>query len=151
MSVTDGTPQAPDGSPELRDGSTAARPPRAGAPLTISVVEDQPDGVVRLTARGELDLATADQLEAALSAQLDAGRHTTCLDLAGLSFCAATGLNTLLAAHLAYQDAGRVLILTGCDRHLTRALRLTGLDRVLNTIPAGTPEARDGEGKTVRR
>lgn len=115
--------------------------------LSISeAIVDRSSGVVRLTVQGELDLATLDRLADVLAAHLAAGHRTVCVDLSGLIFCAVSGINVLLTAHRAYQAAGSVLILTGCDRHLRRYLRLTGLDRVLNvadpSVQVGTDEAR---------
>jgi anti-anti-sigma factor len=113
--------------------------PRNGHPqLEINV---QPAGADRcwVTVRGELDIATAGQLATALSAQLANGHHVVCLDLAGLSFCGAAGLNMLLAVHRAHQAAHGTLILARCSPQVARVLRLTGLDSVL-TIETEKPE-----------
>lgn len=85
----------------------------------------------RVSVRGELDLATADQLATALSVLPCADKPVVLLDLAQLSFCDAHGLNTLLAAYHAHQAAGGALVVSRCSRPVARLLRLTGLDQVL--------------------
>jgi anti-sigma B factor antagonist len=112
------------------------------------VLSDRTGGsVVRLAARGELDLATAHHLATTLAAQLAEGRRTVCLDLSGLTFCGVSGLSALLQAHRSYEEAGSVLILTGCDRQLRRHLQLTGLDGILHVIH--TPVMRQDPGNVI--
>lgn len=85
----------------------------------------------RVRVRGELDLATADQLAAALCVPPAADHPVAILDLAELGFCDAHGLNTLLAAYRAHEAARGALILARCSRPVARLLRLTGLDHAL--------------------
>jgi len=105
-------------------------------PAAEEASSDPASGVVRLAARGELDLATAPRLATTLAGHLAAGARTVCLDVSGLSFCGVSGLNALLRAHRNYEDAGSILILTGCDRQLLRHLHLTGLDGILRVVRA---------------
>lgn len=87
----------------------------------------------RVTVRGDLDIATADQLATALTVLAAQDHPVVLLDLAELTFCDANGLNTLLAAHRAHEAADGSLILTRYSRQLARLLQLTGLDHVLIT------------------
>ncbi len=96
---------------------------------------------------GELDLAVAGILAAALARQLAAGYRHLRLDLSGVTFCGCSGLNVILAAHHQFAAAGGILTLTGLDAHLIRLLHLTGLHDVLfhtvNDHPTATGDAAD--------
>jgi anti-sigma B factor antagonist len=54
-------------------------------------------GLVRIEVEGELDLATAPELEETLGRELGAGNHVV-LDLAAVTFIDSTGLHTILSA-----------------------------------------------------
>ncbi len=84
-----------------------------------------------LVAVGQLDLATADVLTAALMGQLRSGRRYLRLDGSAMSFCDCAGLGALLAAHHHFLDARGRLILTGASPRLRRLLQLTALDTVV--------------------
>jgi anti-sigma B factor antagonist len=73
------------------------------APFTIESSEE--DGRVVLSPRGELDLATAPELEAALNGPLNEGRHVE-LRLAGLEFMDSTGVRILVSGHALAEEAG---------------------------------------------
>lgn len=102
----------------------------------------------RLRVRGELDLHTSTELSQVLSAQLAAGHRHVCVDLSGLTFCDASGLNTLLAAHRAHQAvAGTLTIAEGYSRQFARLLCITELDRVLLVVPKpSAPESSSSPG-----
>ena len=93
-----------------------------------------------MSVRGELDLATADQLATALSVPPADDHPVVVLDLAELSFCDAHGLNALLAAYRAHEAARGALILARCGRPVARLLRLAGLDHVLITKPRSSDD-----------
>jgi anti-anti-sigma factor len=70
--------------------------------LTVERVEG---GALRVVVRGELDLASASRLEAALAGPSTGdGRGTVTVDLRGLTFMDSTGVRALLQAT---EDAGR--------------------------------------------
>ncbi|MBZ4324457.1 STAS domain-containing protein, partial [Streptomyces huiliensis] len=91
---------------------------------------------IRLT--GEVDLGTAPGLRRAICACL--GQHHPCslaLELAEVSFCDCTGLNTLLWARLEAADAGAALVVRGPLQHgVARLLSVTGTDAVLGPLIA---------------
>jgi anti-anti-sigma factor len=83
------------------------------AAFTISIAER--DGRVVVLPRGELDLATAPDLDALLSERLDAGQEVI-VDLRELGFMDSTGLRTLIAAHTrAGERGGRFAIVRPPD------------------------------------
>ncbi len=87
------------------------------------------NGMVRIAVSGELDLATAPQLEAALQQQSEVAARIV-LDLTRVSFIDSTGLRVLLQAHDAAQAHGRGLAILPSEI-VTRVIRLTGLDQRL--------------------
>ncbi|WCB92169.1 Anti-sigma F factor antagonist [Baekduia alba] len=88
-----------------------------------------------MTVRGELDLATAPELEETLMAPLRDGRHTV-LDLRGLDFMDSTGVRVIVAAHLAAQESGGRLAIVRTDPAgpVGRVLEISGLDAVLDLV-----------------
>jgi anti-sigma B factor antagonist len=103
------------------------------APFSVSV--DHQDGRVVVAVRGELDLATAPQLEDALLPRLHDG-GVALLDLRGLDFMDSTGVRVIVAAHLAAQEhGGRLSVLrTAPDSAVGRVLEISGLDSVLDVV-----------------
>lgn len=103
------------------------------APFSVSVA--QQDGRVLVAVRGELDLATAPQLEEALLPRLQEGGHAL-LDLRELEFMDSTGVRVIVAAHLAAQDHGGRLsvVRTSPDSPVGRVLEVSGLDGVLHVV-----------------
>src|SRR5439155_4034554 len=65
-------------------------------PLELRIVNDA--GSPRVTVAGELDLATAEQLEAQLKQVESSGPGTLVLDLRELEFMDSTGLRAVIAA-----------------------------------------------------
>jgi anti-anti-sigma factor len=64
-------------------------------PATIEVQRD-PSGAVRLLVEGEIDLATADQLDDALKEAEQVNPESIVLDLSALRFIDSSGLRVLL-------------------------------------------------------
>jgi stage II sporulation protein AA (anti-sigma F factor antagonist) len=94
----------------------------------------QGDRVV-VAVRGELDLATADGLNAALDRTWEAPEHPVVIDLSALRFIDSTGLRTLVAFHRRAAEAGRDCRLTGLAPDVRRTLAISGLDQVLVIEP----------------
>jgi anti-anti-sigma factor len=103
------------------------------APFSVSVEDAQGRSLV--TARGELDLATAPQLEEALLPPLREGRVAV-LDLRALDFMDSTGVRVIVSAHTAAQEAGGRLevVRTDPDGPVGRVLEISGLDAVLDVV-----------------
>lgn len=85
---------------------------------------------------GELDLATAPQLQECLQTGRPTNAAQLVVDLSDLTFSSCAGLTVLLAEHHRRQAAGARLVLTAPNGALRRILFLTGLDTVLNIWPA---------------
>jgi anti-sigma B factor antagonist len=90
----------------------------------LTAARDQ-RGTCRLTLRGELDLATAAQLEQALS---EAGDDVL-LDLRGLTFMDSTGVRVLLEAAERSRDGLRIVPPLDGDARIT--IEETGIGALL--------------------
>lgn len=90
---------------------------------------------VLLRLAGELDLANAPQLIAALSVVRDepAGRAVV-LDLSAVSFMDSTGVRALLEADRLRRDTGRPVALLAPSPAVTRVLDLVELGAVFPTL-----------------
>jgi anti-sigma B factor antagonist len=85
---------------------------------------------------GEIDIATAPQLAAALDEAVGGDRDVT-VDLSDTTFFGVSGVNVLVAAHIDADRRGRTLRVTHADDVTSRLLELNGLRTLLVTPPAG--------------
>ena len=83
---------------------------------------------------GELDVATAERLRAALDGIEDAARLV--LDLRGLSFIDSTGLHLVVALHKRAQRDGFELAVIAPAAPVDRAFRICALDKALPFVAA---------------
>ena len=97
-------------------------------------------GIAGVTVSGELDLASAPQLDDAL-AEAGRGSVAVILDLRELTFMDSSGLHAILTARarLAAADC-RLVLVKGC-RQVQRIFELTGVDSALEFV-----SARDASG-----
>ena len=96
-----------------------------------------PDGAVRLTLLGEVDMAVADDLEHELL-ELEHARMRARLDLSELRFIDLGGLDAILAALARARRAGWLLEVEPCvNPTVARLAGLTGHDAIL--WPASRP------------
>jgi len=78
--------------------------------------------------RGEIDLATAPDLESTIRTVLDDAPRGVDLDLQNLTFIDSSGLRSLVAISKDASARGLPLALRNVPRHAQRVLELTGLD-----------------------
>jgi anti-sigma B factor antagonist len=91
------------------------------------------DGAVdTLHVAGELDIATAPELEHTVDAALDGRSGDFRVNLSGLTFVDSTGAQALLHAHNSVESRGRRLALVAAQRPVRRALEVMGLCGVLD-------------------
>ena len=103
--------------------------------------EMQESGAWRVTARGELDVATADRLAGALEAPVASGSSLVVLDLTDVSFLDSSGLRTIVRAATALEERGGRLIVDGVSAAVERVLEVTGL---LERLRGDQPETTGG-------
>ncbi|MFF3751436.1 STAS domain-containing protein [Streptomyces sp. NPDC002018] len=97
------------------------------------------DQAAAFTVAGNLDLHTAPVLYRRVDDVLG-GHPTVMVDLAGVTFCDSSGLNTLIRLHRRAQEAGGRLVLAAPPPQMLRLLTTTGAGRIF-TIHASLAEA----------
>ena len=104
-------------------------------PDDFSISAEDRDGRAHLALRGELDLATAPELEELLNARVDSGQEVV-VDLRGLEFMDSSGIRVLVAAHARAGRTGTrvVVVRPGRDSAVAKIVEVSGLDGELNIV-----------------
>jgi anti-sigma B factor antagonist len=101
--------------------------------MSLTVDTEQRGDVVVVSVGGELDMATAPQLQDQITDLLDRGLSRLVFDLTDLSFCDSTGLSVFVRAKNSTDDAGGTVRLAAPQRGVRRILEVSGLVEVLHT------------------
>jgi anti-sigma B factor antagonist len=102
---------------------------------TLEVGHKVRDDAIWVTLSGELDLATAPTLQAALQeAESGDAAHPIVLDLRRLAFIDSSGLRVVLAAAKRAGDQGRRFVLVRGSDQVDRVFQVTGSDRHLEVV-----------------
>jgi anti-anti-sigma factor len=107
-------------------------------PLELRTEQDQ--GAPRLVVSGELDLASAEELDTNLRQLESSQPDVLVLDLRELEFMDSTGLRTVIAADARARDRGARLVVVRAPEEVDRVFRLTRMDQHLELVddpPAG--------------
>jgi anti-sigma B factor antagonist len=104
-------------------------------PAGFSISTSERDGRALVVVRGELDLATAPDLEAVVTECLDAGHHVV-IDLRELEFMDSSGLRVLVSAHFRAADDGLSLVIVRPVEggEVAKILSIAGIDQELELI-----------------
>lgn len=86
---------------------------------------------VVLRLHGELDMATSPLLDRALTTMFNDSATSVVIDLACLTFLDSTGISMLLGAGRQAEAAGLDFLVRSPNRPVLKALRLTGVDRII--------------------
>jgi anti-sigma B factor antagonist len=86
------------------------------------------DGSQLVSVAGELDLATAQTAYNYLKDVIDNGHSPVHVDLAGLTFCDASGLGALARIARRAGEAGRQIMFSSASPSLLKIIRITGLE-----------------------
>lgn len=105
-------------------------------PNEIEVRVDRTGGRLTILLRGELDCATAGDLDAAVADHVGPADHHVVLDLTDVTFCASAGLTSFIRLHNEVRDRGGRFELHGPTGPVLRAIQLCRLDEVLTVTPA---------------
>lgn len=102
--------------------------------LTVETGDDR----VTFIPRGELDLATAPELEQQVLGAVRDGRQTVVLDLRELTFMDSTGVRTVVAAHQVAEGSDNALIVVRPAREsaVSRVIEISGIDEALGLVDA---------------
>jgi anti-anti-sigma factor len=103
--------------------------------MSLTVQTEQHGDVVVLSIAGELDMATAPQLQDQITDLLDSGQNRLVLDLSDVSFCDSTGLSVFVRAKNSCDEIGGEVRLAAPQRGVRRILEVSGLIEVLHTYP----------------
>ncbi|GIF50684.1 anti-anti-sigma factor [Asanoa ferruginea] len=103
--------------------------------MSLTVGTAQRGEIVVVSVGGELDMATAPQLQDQITDLLDRGLSRLVFDLTELSFCDSTGLSVFVRAKNSTDEAGGVVRLAAPQRGVRRILEVSGLVEVLHTYP----------------
>jgi anti-anti-sigma factor len=104
-------------------------------PSGFSISTSDSDGRAVVTVRGELDLATAPELETALLERLDAGSEVV-LDLRELEFMDSSGLRVLVTAHARAADGGPrfAIVRPLAGSEVAKILDIAGIEQQLDVV-----------------
>lgn len=97
---------------------------------------------IRIVAAGELDLATASQLDAALT-EVEATADRIELDLAALTFMDSSGINLLIRHARRVEGAGPALAIVPPPPRVARVLEVAG---VIDLLPLVEGSDASGDG-----
>ena len=139
---SDSGPSGPqrDAAASAADRSRAAGPTRAGKNEARTAASDAPaislglthriypDGQAVAVISGELDAATTDRAQEYVRQVIDRSRGPVRVDLAGVSFCDARGLRTLVGVATYARATGRRLSLVAPRPAIVKIMRITGVD-----------------------
>jgi anti-anti-sigma factor len=104
------------------------------------------EGCTEVRVKGELDLATAPQLEDALG-RLIGERRNVLVDLGGCEFIDSIGLATILRARRLLLSHDRTLYVSELSRRVRRTFEVAGLDTPELVRPGPpAPAAQGGPG-----
>jgi anti-sigma B factor antagonist len=101
-------------------------------PGSLQISSELVNGLATLTLRGELDLASAGQLEESFAAIDEQGPSRVTVDLGGLAFVDSSGLRALLLADERARENGYELVLLPGQEPVQRVFEMTGALDVLH-------------------
>ena len=99
------------------------------------------DGRHTLVLSGELDIASAPMLEAAVAEVPDSGTSALMLDLSDVTFMDSSGLKAVLATYRRCQEHEREFAVAGASDSVRRVLDMTGVSRAIGFEHEGTSGA----------
>jgi anti-sigma B factor antagonist len=100
--------------------------------LELAYRQASDGGIV--TARGELDIATAEQAWTYLRGVVDRQRGPLTVNLSELTFCDAAGLSVLARTAGRARELGREVRLTAARPSLLRIMKITGMDEAFPEV-----------------
>jgi anti-anti-sigma factor len=98
----------------------------------LEIHEEPVEDAIRVAVSGELDLATAPILAAALKRRSSSSERIE-LDLGGVSFMDSSGIQLLIDARQAAQRRRREVRIAAASPEVSRALGMVGMQSLLPT------------------
>jgi anti-sigma B factor antagonist len=116
-------------------------PAKSTAGKDLSIDSEGAEGRYRLSLRGELDLASAQELEQAVARLCAEGASEAVLDVAGLEFVDSTGLRAILNVKaLCEQNRCAFYLTPGRDQIHDQVRRLLEITGLIDRLPFGEPD-----------
>jgi anti-sigma B factor antagonist len=115
--------------------------------MNLHLGTSERDGVMVLSAQGEIDVATAPQLRQEIVEIASAGSGPLVVDLDGVDFLDSTGLGVLVSGLKRFRTLGTDLLLVSTRTRVLRVFEITGLMQVFSisdTVDAAVAAARAG-------
>lgn len=106
--------------------------PNSLGPLGLRVEVRPSSGSLVVRPDGELDMASAPLLEAALTTAMDGSPAAIAVDLSDLTFLDSTGVRVLLTAGRRAGREDRSFVLRSPRPPVLKVLRLTGIERLVS-------------------
>lgn len=103
--------------------------------MAFAIREHRQDAVAVLALTGELDMASAPDLQEHVDSLVAEGKVRIMVDVAKLSFCDSAGLNAFIRGDRQCGAHGGWLRLAGAQGHVARVIELSGLNEVLAYRP----------------
>lgn len=94
--------------------------------MTINVEKNNDD--LKFILKGRLDSTTADELDAAMSKELENATGNVTVDLSDVDFISSKGLRVLVGAYKKLSN--KELILKGANESIKEVIRLSGLLKI---------------------
>ncbi len=114
-----------------REIRTKDRDSRTDMAEPLMIDEIEADGWSGLRVAGEIDLATADQLESSIRTASEQGARFV-LDLSPVSFMDSTGIRVVVLAHRALEERGGSFAVVTGSGPVRRVFEVTGLSSTLS-------------------
>lgn len=92
------------------------------------------DGWVSIEVEGEVDLATVDELQAAIDDVFNGDSKNLVVDLTGTSFMDSTGLKTLVMSNRRFDGEGRSFAIAVSGGPVSRLIDLSGVNSSIMTV-----------------
>jgi anti-sigma B factor antagonist len=110
-------------------------PGMANPPDDFAISSEDREGRIYVSLRGELDLATAPELEELVNERVDA-RQEVVVDLRGLEFMDSSGIRVLVAAHARAGRTGTRVVVVRPEPNsaVAKIVEVSGLDGELNLV-----------------
>lgn len=96
--------------------------------------QELPNGWESIAVEGEIDLATVEDLQAAIDSSFSANAGHLVVDLNGATFMDSTGLKTLVMANRRFGEAGRSFAIAVSAGPVSRLIDLSGVDSAIHTV-----------------
>jgi anti-sigma B factor antagonist len=84
-------------------------------------------GICIIKARGDIDIATAPKLEAAINAAIESTPKSVLLDLSNVEFLDSSGIRVLVEAQRRLDENGVGFAIDGMSPALTRVFEVSGV------------------------